>query len=181
MAKLTEEELQQREEAVRQQEEALRQKRRDKLEEFQLRELEASSAKRESTLAERQVKEQAYQDALKNDAAAEKNRQASCLHRKGGKGKARFLQGNDQNYSVITHTLPLGDKIVTCTRCGAIFEAPKALPKNASNARKEHYKQQMRIYREALGWPTDNEESGNQIFLQTATVAPDPDEFQEAA
>ena len=50
--------------------------------------------------------------------------QASCWHKKGGKGRENLLHGNDANYAVIKHTLSHGPMIVVCQRCSKVWEPP---------------------------------------------------------
>jgi hypothetical protein len=89
-------------------------------------------------------------------------REANCKHKKGGRNKGGLDRGTDSNYAVIQHTMPVGEVIVLCQRCGAIWSNPPIALKKSDP---EAYAVAARNYRKALEWPTDNEPSGTQLFL----------------
>lgn len=128
---------------------------------------------RERVLAARATREQKaanqrhmVQLVLRNKAQ-EKATQADCWHKKGGKGLAGLNRGDDTKYAVVKHQLPHGPVIVICQRCNRLWDKPKPLPKGYSQEEKKQYMLDLAEYNKALNFPTDNEMSGNQIFLIT--------------
>lgn len=106
-------------------------------------------------------------------------REANCKHKKGGRNKAGLDRGTDSNYAVIQHTMPVGEVIVICQRCGAIWGNPPIALKRSDP---EAYQIAARNYRRALEWPTDNEPSGTQLFLIQRTAPPTLDgDYEEVA
>ena len=77
----------------------------EELEELQLQEARESAEHRKLNRVQRESRIKALEASLKRDRANQERIQAACVHRKGGKGTAQLYQGNDANYSVITHTL----------------------------------------------------------------------------
>ena len=100
------------------------------------------------------------------------NEQASCAHRKGGRGILGIFSGNASDYSVLKQTEPWGETYVKCQRCGKEWRDPyfmlrKTAPEKVAAARKanpKEYKRLMDEYRAALDFPTDNEPSGGAVF-----------------
>jgi hypothetical protein len=93
--------------------------------------------------------------------------QASCWHKKGGKGRENLLHGNDANYAVIKHTLSHGPTLIFCQRCSRVWQPPDTRlnhPK-ASPEDKALYKKLHEEYQWAANLPTDNEPSGTQLFV----------------
>jgi len=76
-------------------------------------------------------------------------------------------RGDDSKYAVIKHQLPHGPIIVICQRCYKLWHKPDALPKNYSKVEREQYVAALDEYNKALNFPTDNEMSGNQMFMVT--------------
>ena len=144
-------------EKIRQEREAL------ELEDLRER-VEATRAVRET----RKIAHARQEFEIAEAARVEKVRQANCRHKKGGKNKEGFLNGNDSNYSVQRHTYPWGQVEVLCTRCQKTWNKPADALKAADP---KAYKAAMEEYRMALEWPTDNEPSGTQLFLITRTAA----------
>jgi hypothetical protein len=91
-------------------------------------------------------------------------RQKACKHKKGGRNKEGFAKGNSANYAVIQHTYPAGDVVVLCQRCDKTWEMPLPALRISDP---DLYQRQLREYRMALEWPTDNEPSGTRLFLIT--------------
>jgi hypothetical protein len=143
----------------------------DELKQLQLEEARAVAGDRKQNRMSRENKIKAIEFSLKRDREMELRKQAGCVHRKGGKGKDGFLNGNDANYAVITHTLSHGPKIVVCQRCGKIWEPPARLAKGASQAQRDQYRVELTEYRRALELPTDNEPSGTVLFGFTSDEA----------
>ena len=140
----------------------------EELEELQLQEARESAEHRKLNRVQRESRIKALEASLKRDRANQERIQAACVHRKGGKGTAQLYQGNDANYSVITHTLSHGPTIVICQRCGKVWEPPEPLPKKGVTAEmKAKYKADFIEYRRALNFPTDNEPSGTNLFQFT--------------
>lgn len=92
-------------------------------------------------------------------------REANCTHKKGGRNRSGLDRGNDtSNYAVITNTYPAGDVQAMCQRCGKIWVNP---PITLKRSDPEKYDRDLREYRRALEFPTDNTPSGTQLFLIT--------------
>jgi hypothetical protein len=83
--------------------------------------------------------------------------QEFCKHRKGGKNLQGILNGNDSDYSVISHRYPWGQGVVICTRCGKTVTEP-------NDRKSKTFKTDMALYREWASFPTDNEPSGTTLF-----------------
>lgn len=128
--------------------------------ELQIKELEekmqarAEEREREAARRRRQL-----EDFEKNQDLMLR-RQRRCKHRKGGRNN-NFLDGNDNNYSVVKNTYPNGLTVIMCTRC--LKEVPKPDPRDR--------KKNPRLYAERVTewnvWeqmPTDNSPSGGKIF-----------------
>jgi hypothetical protein len=98
----------------------------------------------------------------------QRRRVAGCWHKKGGKGVEMLAHGNDANYAVVKHTLSHGPKIVLCQRCYNVWEPP---PLELRKSNPAEYKRLWDEYQWALNLPTDNEESGTQLFVITENVA----------
>jgi hypothetical protein len=97
-----------------------------------------------------------------------------CKHKKAGRagGPGWMGQGNDVNYSVIKHTMPWGETLVRCTRCGKSWKPPHTqdfatIIKHGKELgtteyapltpeQRAKYDEAMRIYNEALNFNTDN-------------------------
>lgn len=118
---------------------------------------------------EKRRKMQKQDRDLKENARQKELREKNCKHRKGGRNKEGLDKGNGANYAVIQNTYPNGDVQVMCQRCGATWDNP-SIELRATNP--DAYEQQLREYRRALEWPTDNEPSGTQLFLITKIDPP---------
>jgi hypothetical protein len=105
---------------------------------------------------------------LRTDAIR-KAQQDACWHKKGGKGVSMLSQGNDHNYAVIKHQLCHGPIIVVCQRCTKLWEPPLKPARGASAEDKAKYREDLAEYNRALNLPTDNEQSGTQLFVLTAS------------
>lgn len=145
----------------------------DKLRDLQIAEATERAADRTTKRMSKLQQAKAYQASLKIDREQAEQRAEACTHRKGGKvglagGMEALTQGNDQNYSVIKHTLPLGETIVICQRCPMKWRKPDEALKKSNPA---EYKQQLKTYQWALRLPTDNEPSGTQLFLRQRAAA----------
>lgn len=138
------------------------------LEQLQLEEAREAAEQRRNKRQARKQRLAVIERTLKRDKAQRELIQASCQHRKGGKGTAQMYMGNDANYAVITHTISSGGKIVVCQRCGKLWEAPEPLSKKATAEEKLKYREQMAEFRRAVNLPTDNEPSGSVLFTFTS-------------
>jgi hypothetical protein len=139
-------------------------KNRAELEALQLAELREVAEERKNARAARVRQLRTVAMALKATDDAKLNLQSQCAHRKGGKNLDQFFSGNDSNYAVVKHTLSHGPTIVICQRCQKVWEPPKALNPDATKAQREMWDAEMREYRIALSYPTDNEPSGSVLF-----------------
>jgi hypothetical protein len=116
--------------------------------------------------------ERRTQDLL--DARAQQDAiQASCWHKKGGKGVAMLHMGSDSHYAVVKHVLSHGPMVVICQRCFRLWEPPPIAlnARKASAEDKALYKKLYLEYQWAVNLPTDNETSGTQLFVFTAEAA----------
>jgi hypothetical protein len=130
------------------------------LEETRDRVAEARARKHRRTMSAEQYERGMIQNKIKKQM-----REEACPHRKGGKNMAGLLKGNDANHSIVRHTLPLGEIMVLCQRCFKIWRRPDRKLLKGSAEDKAKYHVLLQHYREALEFPTDNEDSGTQIFM----------------
>lgn len=112
----------------------------------------------------RRMKMAKQEQDLRENQRIKDARQRNCKHKKGGRNKEGFAKGNSANYAVIQHTYPAGETIVLCQRCDKEWRMPAIQLKATDPAA---YERQLREYRIALEWPTDNEPSGTRLFLIT--------------
>jgi len=143
----------------------------DELEQLQLEETRERVAhmRRLRTMQESRMKNR--QAALAKNDAIQKAAEASCAHRKGGKGKEMWFSGNDSNFAVVKHILSHGPMIVICQRCNKLWEPPPIeLRKGDADERRE-YKRLYIEYQAACNLPTDNETSGAKLFEFSQQVA----------
>lgn len=122
-----------------------------------------------SAQAIRKVRSASVERSLRAEMQRESSIQASCRHRKGGKGVEMMYQGNDSNYAVIKHIYPHGPMHVYCQRCGKEWKPPDTAlnRRGASVEDRREYKRLYNEYLEACNFPTDNETSGSQLFMVT--------------
>ena len=137
---------------------------KEELEQLQLEEARAAALERKQKREQERARQMAIVAALKKDAAMQARIQASCAHKKGGKGVSAIYSGNDANYAVVVHTLSHGVTIVVCQRCGKIWAPPEPLPRGAAKEQRETYREALNTYRWARNLPTDNEPSGTTLF-----------------
>lgn len=127
-------------------------------------------------LGEQNLLTRAKQNAvtLAANKANANNEMSICTHRKGGKGLEAVKgggKGNDPKFAVIKHRLPNGDVAVLCQRCPMIWLAPVQPKKTAKMTQQEFqaaaakYKTDLREYRAALEFQTDNEESSSGLWV----------------
>jgi hypothetical protein len=100
-------------------------------------------------------------------------KEASCWHKKGGKGVENLFHGTDHYYAVVKHQLSHGPIIVICQRCHHVAEPPdqRLNAKSATAAEKAEYKRLYDEYRWWLDLPTDNTMSGTQLFIVNEQAA----------
>jgi hypothetical protein len=115
----------------------------------------------------------ARQTDIMNANARQAAAEAACWHKKGGKGVEMLSRGNDHNYAVVKHQLCHGPIIVICQRCGHIEEPPdpRLNRRSASKDEKAEYKRQWESYQWWFNLPTDNTQSGTQLFMISANEA----------
>lgn len=113
----------------------------------------------------------AQQKALDDANEQIKAQQSVCKHRKGGKNLDGIVNGHDSNYSVIKHMYAWGELGVMCSRCGKEWRQPKPEDFGKTKEGKEEFKEAVRVYTEAVNFPTDNEPSGTQLFVITKRQA----------
>jgi hypothetical protein len=140
-------------------------------EELELELLRENVANMKAQRAQRIEERVHMAETFKANERSEAARRAVCRHRKGGKGKAGFLNGSDNYYSVIHHTYPMGDLVIMCSRCQMEWRKP---PLELRKANPAEYRKQMQAYQTALDWPTDNEPSGTQLFTIAPSAEPEP-------
>lgn len=99
---------------------------------------------------------------LKQLAAADKQRQDRCNHRKGGNGLSAIVggQGDDNQFAVYKHMFCNGDIWVRCLRCGKKW----APPVEAWFDTKEAYFAAYQEYQAALNFQTRNISSSSYVF-----------------
>ncbi len=135
-------------------------------------------------LAERELKRESIRErgrvnqrTLDQTAVIEKQRQATCTHRKGGNGLPDFLggRGQDPQYAVIKHTMLNGDTWVRCMRCGKTWKPPvrrsfyfNTVGERTSMERgtfsQHKYDAAMVEWREAVHFQTKNSTSSSYMF-----------------
>lgn len=141
----------------------------DELEQLQLEESRARVARmrRDKELQTRRVMDKQIQ--LKRLAAIDKQAHEICVHKKGGKGKENWFNGNDSDYAVVKHILSHGPMIVVCQRCGMLWEPPPDALRTGTPEERREYKRLYIEYKAATEFPTDNETSGARLFEFTNT------------
>ena len=142
----------------------------DEMEQLQLEETRERVAKmrRDKTMQLRRIMDK--QIALQRIAVIEKQAQEICVHKKGGKGKENWFNGNDSDYAVVKHILSHGPMIVVCQRCGRLWEPPPIELRNGTSEERKEYKRLYIEYRAATEFPTDNETSGARLFEITSNA-----------
>jgi hypothetical protein len=136
----------------------------EEMEQLQLEETRERVAKmrRDKTMQLRRVMDK--QMALKRNALIDAQAQAVCVHKKGGKGKENWFNGNDSDYAVVKHILSHGPMIVVCQRCGKLWEPPPLALRTGTTEERREYKRLFIEYKAAMDFPTDNETSGARLF-----------------
>jgi acyl transferase domain-containing protein len=138
-------------------------------EELELENLRFTVEQQRSIRLQRTMQRERMALILRQNEDIEAQRRAQCKHRKGGKNKAGFLNGNDGYYSVITNTYPDGRLVVMCSRCQSEWEKPA---KELRKTDPKLYRELLEEFQQAVNWPTDNEPSGSQLFLVTRDPTP---------
>lgn len=120
-------------------------------------------------LAERQMQRETKSmraitngQTIKQTAAAVKQKQTRCNHRKGGQGLSAIVggQGDDSQYAVYKHMFCNGDIWVWCLRCHKCWRPPV----EAWFETKELYNKALAEYDVALNFQTRNIASGSYVF-----------------
>lgn len=139
------------------------------LEQLQLEETQERVDLSRATRKARIARTQQMQATIERSDAIRRAQQEACWHKKGGKGVSMLSQGNDANFAVIKHQLCHGPIIVVCQRCTKVWEPPVKPARGASEKERTKYREDLTEYNRALNLPTDNEQSGTQIFVLTAS------------
>ena len=136
----------------------------EEMEQLQLEETRERVAKmrRDKVMQLRRVMDKQF--ALKRNAAIEQQAHEICVHKKGGKGKENWFNGNDSDFAVVKHILSHGPMIVVCQRCGNLWEPPPLALRNGTAEERREYKRLFIEYKAACDYPTDNETSGARLF-----------------
>jgi len=146
-------------------------KKRQRLE---LRRLEADTQDIEERLAEREMKRETKRQrsinngqTLRQIEASTKAVQEHCNHKKGGSGAQGFIagEGDDSQYSVLKHRMPMGDVWVRCLRCGKTWKPPvesKYTVKGKFD--QDAFNAAVREYESAVAFQTRNQTSGSIQF-----------------
>jgi hypothetical protein len=94
-----------------------------------IQELRSTIADRETKQRQAQMDRESQGRTFAQSAAADRQRQAMCTHKKGGIVSARNIQalqtgGNGAQYAVIKHQMINGDMWVRCQRCAKTWSPP---------------------------------------------------------
>lgn len=139
--------------------EAQRAKVRLLMEELQFEELQERVASTREAKRQRVEKSKSNEANLAAYRRDQEKLQKICNHKKGGKDK--FYKGSDAQYAVAKNVYPLGNLDVMCTRCHKQWKMP---PLELRRENPALYKALLEDYQWAIDLPTDNEQSGTQIF-----------------
>jgi hypothetical protein len=142
---------------------------KEQFEALQLEEMQFNVGKMRSAVLMRAKRRASIERSLKADMVRETSIQASCWHKKGGKGVDMIYRGSDALYAVIKHIFPTGILKIFCQRCGRCWEPPDPAlnQRGAGVENRRLYARQYKEYQEAANFPTDNETSGSQLFMVT--------------
>lgn len=146
---------------------ALRSEIDDELAQLQLDEMRENRDRRLAQRDQKQRNQKAFEASLAEGRAIAQMAQDGCPHKKGGKDMAGLHFGSSPNYAVIKHTLPMGEVLVLCQRCMKEWRRPIASEFDS----KRDYQVELKVYREALNFPTDNVPSGTHMFQLTRDAA----------
>jgi hypothetical protein len=138
---------------------------REQLEKLQLEEALEAAEKRANHKLERSMRQKEIAESIQAYNEEQKRIQASCRHRKGGKGVEQLYMGSDSNYAIIKHTFASGKRCVVCMRCRKYVEEPAPLAARATKAEREEWMQKRTEFEQWWNLPTDNEESGTRLFI----------------
>ena len=141
------------------------------LEQLQLEETQERVDKSRADRAARVRRHAQLHLSIARNDAIKKAQQEACWHKKGGKGVQQLSHGNDANFAVVKHQLGHGPIIVICIRCQKVWEPPMKPAKGADAEVRAQYKIDLAEYNRALNLPTDNEQSGTQLFVLTENAA----------
>lgn len=142
--------------------------RRSKFIDIDSREQTLELARRQN--AQFQMKDQEVKDRylsrgreLKKTVRDNEIQQRSCNHRKGRRDGN--IQGQSAMYSIIQHTFPWGETMVTCSHCHKTWRPPfKANYDLTKPEGQLAYQQSQLAYDTAMSWPTDNQPSSSHQF-----------------
>lgn len=142
--------------------------RRAKFIEIEAREASLEMTRRQN--AQFQMKDQEVKDRytsrgreLKKTSRDNELQQSACNHRKGRKNSS--ITGQSSMYSIIQHTFPWGETMITCSHCHKTWRPPfKASYDLTKPEGQLAYQQAQLAYDTAMSWPTDNSPSGSHQF-----------------
>lgn len=100
---------------------------------------------------------------LKKTSRDNELQQKACNHRKGRKNGQ--ITGQSAMYSIIQHTFPWGETMVTCSHCHKTWRPPfKGNYDLTKPEGKAAFDAAQMVYDLALSWPTDNAPSSSHQF-----------------
>jgi len=142
--------------------------RRAKFIEIEAREASLEMTRRQN--AQFQMKDQENKDKFKSRGRelqkTQKDhelQQKACNHRKGRKDGQ--INGQSAMYSVIQHTFPWGETMVTCSHCHKTWRPPFKGSYDLSKPEGQlAFNQAQLAYDTAMSWPTDNQPSSSHQF-----------------
>ena len=142
--------------------------RRAKFIEIEAREASLEMTRRQN--AQFQMKDQEVKDRytargreLKKTKRDHELQQQACNHRKGRKNGN--IQGQSPMYSIIQHTFPWGETMVTCSHCHKAWRPPFKGDFDLTKLEGQLAFQQAQLaYDTAMSWPTDNAPSSSYQF-----------------
>lgn len=141
--------------------------RRAKFIEVEARESSLEMTRRQN--AQFQMKDQETKDRylsrgreLKKTQKDHELQQKACPHRKGRRDGS--IHGQSAMYSIIKHTFPWGETMVTCSHCHKTWRPPYkgAFPNTPEG--QLAFSQAQLAYDTAMSWPTDNQQSSSHQF-----------------
>lgn len=139
----------------------------EQLQKLQLEELLEAARAKVARKEEQQMRQAEITESIKTFERNQAQIQASCRHRKGGKGVENIYNGSDSNYAIVKHTFANGTRCVICIRCRKYVQEPDTPNKRMTKEQREEWDKQRREFEQWWALPTDNEESGTRLFVIT--------------
>lgn len=142
--------------------------RRSKFIDIDSREQTLELARRQN--AEFRMKDQEIKDRylsrgreLKKTGRDNELQQSVCNHRKAKKDNSP--KGTSAMYSIIQHTFPWGETMITCSHCHKTWRPPyKGAYPTTTPEGKAAFEAAQFLYDTVLAWPTDNQPSSSHQF-----------------